>query len=91
MIVVCFDVSHITVVVFDIAGSKLAVRIQAAFKFGENFFVAFPEDMGLNIDATAVSHPHDNLPASLHGCKTNKIIKHGDDRLGPFKGEAGLT
>ena len=84
-------VSEVTRMVFDIAATHQRIRIVAVFELAEHGLVELPEDIGLYIQPSPVSHTQDEFAATAGRFVLGKHIEHGDDDFRPFDGEAFLA
>ncbi len=78
-------------VVFDVARTLGAGRIDVAFEFGEDLFQVLPDRVGKDVEASAVRHPHHHFSDIVGGGTMQNLFQDGERGLPAFEGEALLA
>src|SRR5262245_25225641 len=87
----CLPIAGKTEVIFDVAVTVERVGQVVVFELGKQLLVWLAEDIGQNIEPSAVGHPHDDLANT----KLWRLLHHGvqyrNQRLGAFERKALLA
>ena len=78
-------------VVFHVTRALNAGSVLGSLKLAENLAVSFSGNVGQDVQATAVCHPHGDLIEASFGGFLQDFVNQGDGRLATFEAEAFLA
>ena len=80
-----------TLVVLDVTRSLDRLGVQVALELLEDLLVRLADDVGQDVEAAPVRHPHHDLDHPGSGGRVEQGVEQHDGRLGAFEAEALLA